>query len=134
MRLLVSSAIIVTVVLITFIISVPRTNDDAVTSTILSETKSVPTIILNDSFKKGVHTISGFIEAPNACATVSTSATLTGNDSSEDGILVTILMQTDSEICLQIPTRISFQTTIEASNNLPISATVNGFAALISSS
>jgi hypothetical protein len=35
-------------------------------------------------------------------------------------------MPSDSGICLQVPTRISFHTTVSAPANLPISATVNG--------
>lgn len=134
MRLLVSSAIIVVAIVIIFIISVPRTSDVEVISMVLPETETAPTVILRDSFKRGIHTISGSVEAPNACALVSASAELIGDAQNGEGILVNISMQTDSEICLQIPTRISFETTIEAPNNLPISATVNGSLALISSS
>ncbi|MDP1707247.1 MAG: hypothetical protein Q8L30_01720 [bacterium] len=134
MRLLVSSAIIVVAIVITFIISVPRTSDVEVTSMVLPETEIAPTVILRDSFKRGIHTISGSVEAPNVCALVSASAELIGDAQNEEGILVNISMQTDSEICLQIPANISFETTIEAPNNLPISATVNGSLALISSS
>ena len=93
-----------------------------------------PTVVLNNAFKKGLHTISGSIEAPNACSLVSASATVVENASGTQSILVAISLQKDEGICLQVPTRINFKTTISAPANLPITATVNGFPADITSS
>jgi len=128
-RLWISAGIIAFVILVVFALSVPHTRDVEVDSIPLSETENVSSVTLRDSFKKGVHTISGSIEAPNACTSINASATLVGNVSSKESILVTISMPSDSGICLQVPTRISFQTTVSAPANLPISATVNGFLA-----
>ena len=134
MRLWASAAIIAIIILVTFAISVPRTRDIEVKLSLPVATTSVPSVILRDAFKKGVHTISGSIEALNACTSVSASATLVGNASSTQNILVAISMEPDSGVCLQVPARISFQATISAPVNLPITATVNDAAANITSS
>lgn len=130
MRLWISAAIIAFIVLITFALSVPHTREAEVTSVLLSEPEEVPSVSLRDSFKKGVHTISGSVEAPNACASVSSSATLVGDASGGgEGILVAVSVSSDSGVCLQIPAQIDFKTTISAPANLPITATVNGVPA-----
>ena len=133
-RLWVSAAIITFVVLIVFALSVPHTRDSRVEAPLSPATTSVPAVILRDVFKKGVHTISGSIEAPNACTFVSASATLVGNASSTENILVAISLSLDSGVCLQIPTRVSFQTTLVAPASLPIVVTVNGSPATMTPS
>lgn len=125
-RLWVSAAIIAFVILIAFVLSVPHTRNVGEKFSPLIETASVPSVTLHDSFKKGLHTISGSLVAPNACAPVSASATLAGNASSTQSILIAISLQTDSGVCLQMPTQMNFQTTISAPASLPIMATVNG--------
>jgi len=141
MRLWASAAIIVVVILVTFALSVPHTRDVAEKMVSPEATASVPAITLRDSFKKGVHTISGSVEAPNACAVVSAVASVIGNASTTEGlpampahagqagILVAITTETDSGICLQVPTLIRFETTITAPSALPISVTMNGLYA-----
>jgi len=126
MRLWVSAAIIAFIILVAFALSVPHTRDVKVDVELQLETENIPSVVLRDSFKKGVHTISGSIEAPNACTSVNASATLVGDVSSKESILVIISMPSDSGVCLQAPTRTSFQTTISAPANLPISVMVNG--------
>lgn len=128
-RLWISAAIIAFVILITFALSVPHTRDLEIKPPLSIVTTSVPTVALHDSFKKGLHTISGSLETPNACTPISASTTLVGDATSRQSILVTISTPNDSGICLQVPTRTSFQTTIQAPSNLPITATVNGFEA-----
>ena len=132
MRLWVAAAIIAFVVLITFMLSVPHTRDLGVKSPLSSETVSVPVVTLRDVFKKGLHTITGSVEASNACATASAEANMMSDASSTQSILVAISMHTDIGTCLQLPTPISFQTTITAPAHLPIIATVNGTAATVS--
>lgn len=126
MRLWISAAIIASIVLIIFALSVPHTRDVGTSQAILTETEKAPSVSLRDSFKKGVHTISGSVEAPNACATVNATASLEGDASAGENILVSVSMSSDSGICLQIPTRTSFQTTVSAPVGLSISVTVNG--------
>ncbi len=132
MRLWISAAIIAFIVLIIFALSVPHTRDVGTKKALLTETEKVPPVSLRDSFKKGVHTISGYVEAPNACALANASAILINDVSNNEslpaqaGILVAISMSSDSGICLQVPSRAGFQTTVSAPAGLPISATVNG--------
>lgn len=133
-RLWISAVIIASVILIAFALSVPHTRDVGVKSPLPSAMTSVPIVTLHDSFKKGVHTITGSLEAPNACTPVSTSATLVGNASGRESILVTISMPSDSGLCLQMPTRVDFKTTVSAPVNLPITATVNGSVATTTNS
>lgn len=129
MRLWISAAIIASIVLIIFALSVPHTRDVGTNQALLTETKKVPSVSLRDSFKKGVHTISGTVEAPNACASVDATAELYGDTSGEENIIVSVSMSSDSGTCLQLPTRIDFKTTISAPANLPLAATVNGVPA-----
>ena len=125
-RLWVSAAIIAFVILVAFVISVPHTRNVGEKFSPPVATTSVPSVTLHDSFKKGVHTISGSIKTPNACTPVSALATLIGDASSRQSILVAISTPKDSGICLQVPTNTNFQTTVSAPASLPITATVNG--------
>jgi hypothetical protein len=125
MRLWVSAAIIACIILIVFALSVPHTRDVEVKSA-ASTTTNVSVVTVHDIFKKGVHTISGSIDVSNACTPVSASATLVGTASSTESILVAITLQVDPGICLQVPTSVSFRTTLTAPARLPIDVTVNG--------
>ncbi|NNM84077.1 hypothetical protein HKL94_02595 [Candidatus Parcubacteria bacterium] len=124
-RLWLSALIIALVVLVAFMLSVPHASDVGVKPT-APTVASTPAVTVHDVYKKGLHTISGSVEAPNACALVSATATLIGNASSTQSILVAVTLQTDSGICLQVPTNANFQTTLAAPAKLPITATVNG--------
>ena len=126
MRLWASAAIIALVILVAFALSVPHTRNVGEKFSPPAETTSVPPVTLHDSFKKGVHTITGSVEAPNACAAVSVSAALAGSASSTQSIVVAISLQSDSGVCLQLPTQMNFQATLPAPASLPITVTVNG--------
>lgn len=128
-RLWIAAAIIAFIVIVSFALSVPHTRDVPLTTTLQTESTNTPVVTLHDSFKKGVHTITGSIEAPNACTVLDAEAKLLNGASSTDGILIEISMPEDSGICLQIPTRLNFSTTISAPANIPITATVNGLIA-----
>lgn len=125
-RLRVLAAIIASVILIGFFLSAPRARDGA-KPTVRNEEAGVPVVALRDSFKKGVHTITGSYTAPNACTTVSADASLSGDASST--ILVALSVPEDSSICLQVPTDESFSATVSAPAHLPIQVTVNGVLA-----
>jgi len=127
-RLWVSAGIIAFVVLVVFAFSAPHTRDLGVKPS-SSATESVPTVALHDSFKKGLHTITGSLSATNACAVVSASATLGSSASGTQNILIAVSLQSDSGICLQVPTRMDFKTMVSAPANVPITATVNGSSA-----
>jgi len=126
-RLLFAAAIIGLLLIIGFVLSVPHTSEVTETFSAQHDTL-VPSVDLHDSFKKGVHTITGSLEVPNACASVTADATLV-DASNTQNILVTLSLVPDSEMCLEIPTDVRFSTTITAPANLPIQATVNGSVA-----
>lgn len=131
-RLWLSASIIALVIIIGFVISVPHTRDVPGARALNVTTPGVPEVALRDVFKKGVHTISGSVEAPDACSTVSAEASLTGDASSTQSILVAVSIATDAGICLELPTRETFQTTLAAPAQLPLFVTVNGVTATTS--
>lgn len=133
-RLWVLTAIIASAILISFALSVPHTRD--INNPVQTSVETVvPSVTLHDSFKKGVHTITGSLTVPNACATVTAQASLVNNGaSSTDSIVVDLSLPKDFGICLQVPTRITFTTTISAPIGLPIQATVDGVVATTTAS
>lgn len=133
-RLWVAAAIIAIVIIVGFVLSVPHTRDIGTVGSLQNVATSAPIVSLHDSFKKGVHTITGSIEAPNACASVSAQASLVGDAANASGILVALSLEKDSGVCLQVSTPINFTATISAPARLPITATVNGEAATTTSS
>lgn len=128
-RLLVAAAIIAFVVFGGFVLSVPHTRDVGKIASSAESIASVPAVSLHDSFKKGLHTITGSLIVANACTSVTARATLSGSASSTSAILIELSMPEDSGICLQTPTQVNFTTTLAAPAHLPITATVNGEAA-----
>ncbi len=127
-RLWVVATIIAVVVLTGFVLSVPHTKD-VDTVSLQSAAQFVPEISIRDSFKKGLHTITGSFVAPNACVSPTVRTSMTTVEPDTESILVELSFPEDSGVCLQMPTRVSFSDTIRASANLPIIATVNGIAA-----
>ncbi len=129
-RLWVAAAIIALVVVAGFVLSVPHTRDIMVTPITQTTPASVPVVTLQSTFKKNLYTITGSIEAPDACTIVTAGATVTGTASSTQNILVAISMPSDTGgVCLQLPTLMSFKTTVTASAGLPLTASVNGVIA-----
>lgn len=124
-RLWLAAAIIALALLIGFAISVPHTARDTRQAD-ASEAAKVPAVTLHDSYKKGTHTITGTVMAPNACSSASAQAFPTGDASDPSGIQVAVVLTTDTGICLQVPTRTAFSATVSAPGELPLSATVNG--------
>ncbi len=132
-RLWVAATIIALIVLGSFVLSVPHTRDIEQTP-VLKSVARTPSVTVRDLFKKGMHTIAGSVEVPNACTTVSAEASIaSGEASSTESILVALTIPADEGICLQVPTHVAFQTTIAASTGLPIVVTVNGVTATTSS-
>ncbi|MFA6519398.1 MAG: hypothetical protein WCT41_01070 [Candidatus Paceibacterota bacterium] len=127
-RLWIAAAIIAVAIFIGFVLSVPHTRDVGDSKFSQNAAPSVPSVSLRDSFKKGVHTITGSVEAPNACASASAKASLAG-EGSESAILVALTLKDDGGVCLQVPTRVTFSVTISAPVDLAIIATVNGESA-----
>ena len=130
-RFWIAASIIAVIIVVGFIFSVPHTHDVVQTATV-QEGSEVPSVTVHDSFKKGVHTITGSFDVPNECTTVSAGAVTSGSASSTEHILVKISMSSNVGVCLQLPSRVTFSTTISAPPNLPLSATINGHEATTS--
>jgi len=124
-RLWLAASILAGIILVIFFLSVPHTRDIPQAAT-TSEATPVPTkVSVHDVYKKGTHTLTGTVQAPNPCTTLSATAT-TVVAASTSSILVTISMPEDAGICLQQITQLPFSTTVAAPANVPVSVTVNG--------
>ena len=128
-RLWILATIIACIILVGFVLSVPHTTRDTAPK-VQTEEAVVPTVGIRDSYKKGVHTITGSIEAPNVCTTLDVSVTPQG-DGGVDGILIALSMPEDTGICLERPTDLSFSEKVTAPADVPITVTVNGTAATV---
>ena len=129
MHLWTASGIMILVIIVLSALSVPHVREvpAAVSNSVPALTP--PTVTLHDAYRKGVHTFAGTITAPDACASITAEASLSGDPTTSQGIILALTMLDDSGVCLQIPTRINFQTTFTAPANLPLTITVNGKAA-----
>ena len=128
-RLWIAAAIIALVVIGSFILFVPHVREVAQAPTLDTPAQPVPPVTLKDVFKKGVHTISGAVETPNACATLVAEATSTVSASGENRIQIVLKIFPDMGVCLQLPAIKNFSTTIAAPAHTPITVMVNGAAA-----
>lgn len=123
-RLYIAAAIVAVLVLISFLISVPRAEDGAEVAR-TEETSTVPSeISLSSVYNKGAYTISGAVLAPDACTSATTEARLVGDPAT--GIEVAITLSESDDVCLEIPTMTRFSLSLTAPAELPIAATVNG--------
>lgn len=125
-RLWAAAGIIAAVVIVGFILSMPRNSDGVASEGGDMATSSMPVVKVRDAYSKGVHTITGSILAPNACATVAASATLEGDASNTARILLSISLPIDTGICLQVPTNIPFETKVSGPASVPITVILNG--------
>ncbi len=123
-RLWVVAAIIAAFILVGFVFSVPRVQDLPLPMLAAEAVAEAPSVVLHDAFKKGVHTITASLLAPNACAIVTASTTLQA-----ENILVALEVATDTGVCLEMPTLMKVSTIITAPADTPISASVNGVMA-----
>lgn len=128
-RLWSAAAIIAVVVFIGFVLSVPHTKELPTEKLASDAQTNVPEITLSDSFRKGVHSFTGSVLAPDACTQVQVAASLEGDASSSQRILIALAMPEASGVCLQVPTRVPFNATLAAPQGLPISLTLNGVLA-----
>lgn len=129
-RLWVLATIIALAIILGFFVSVPHTQDVAKAPAEI-EIQTSPAVSITDSFKKGVHTITGSLIVPNACTAVTARAAQVDSASSTSDILVELSFPEDAGICLQLQTRATFSVKVDAPARLPISVTVNGVAASI---
>ena len=128
-RLRVAATIIGGLILISFVLSVPHAREVSPVAVPEGAATSTPTVALHDAFRRGVHTITGSVTAPDPCVALSAQAVPMGDASSTTGILVEVTLPQDSGVCLQMDSTLTFSTTITAPADLPLSATVNGVAA-----
>lgn len=110
-----------------FFLSVPRVRDvdDAESSVSSVLASTTPLVSLHTSFKKGVHTITGSVWAPNACTSATVEATLTETSR----ILLDVSMPEDTGLCLEVPTEVPFSTSVTAPEEALVDVRVNGVVA-----
>ena len=129
MRLWTAATIIAVFIFVGFVLSVPRASDGPIVPLPEEVEAPTPSVTVHDVFKKGIHTITASLLAPNACATVTASSTLQSTASSTESMLIAIELAIDTGVCLQMPTLIKVSTTVTAPSNIPITASVNGVMA-----
>jgi hypothetical protein len=129
-RLWLSASIIALIILVGFILSVPHTRDLPRPSISPDTEAVVPKVTVRDVYKKGVHTLTGSVEAPNPCTTLSVSASV-ATSSGTEAILLAISLPQDTGVCLQNAVMLPFSTTVTASLNVPVKATVNDVSAVV---
>ncbi len=117
------------VIVIGFLLSVPRVSEAPNAADLQTRGATIPPVTLRDTFKKGVHTLSGSVLAPNACTEVSASATLLSDASSTPGIALALTTSAGDGVCLQLPTAVPFSTSISGVAGVPVVVTVNGSVA-----
>lgn len=128
-RLWIAATIIASVIVAGFLFSVPHTSNVALSEEPEAASPAAPSVALRDVFKKGVHTITGSVEVPDACATASVQALLEGDTPETRRIVVAVSLEESEGVCLELPTRADFSATLAAPAGVPLTATVNGAAA-----
>jgi hypothetical protein len=121
--------IIACVILASFVLSAPHTRDIVEESPALIATTTVQSsVAIRDVFKKGTHTITGSLSAPNLCTSLTATTTLV-----DKRIQVNISMPEDVGVCLQEISMLKFSTSVVAPVNTPIDVLVNGVTATTTS-
>ena len=124
-RFWVAATIIAAIVIIGFIASVPHTRDVPHEESPAPEPVA-PAVTLRDSFKKGLHSFTGSVMAPDACSMVTASSSLEGDASTTELVVITLSIPADTGVCLQLPTELGFSTTIAAPSGTSVRVMVNG--------
>lgn len=129
-RLWAAAGVLALCIVLVFFLSAPHAREVPATDDAASVAATTsPIVALHDSYAKGTHTYSGTVLAPDACASASASATLSGDASSTQTAVLNITLTSTSGVCLQLPTPISFSTTLLAPREASTTVTVNGTAA-----
>src|SRR3989344_7409743 len=128
------AVIIAFAIIVSFVFSVPHTRDVGEVATQNIATASIPLVTLRDTFKKGLHTITGSITVPDACTTVSAEAITASSTDEGDSIHLMLSISEHTGVCLELPTTMLFHASVRASTGLPIIVTVNGVMASTSPS
>jgi hypothetical protein len=121
------SALVVIIVLV-FMFSIPstRTPDQSI-STALEVSKAPPIVEMHTAYKNGTHTMTGSLEVPNPCSTVSAESTLENTYPQKILVLLTTLV--DEGTCLQEETAMPFSVAQAAPEETPVRVLVNGIEA-----
>lgn len=128
----IAAGIIAVIVIGGFFLSVPHTTE-LKEAALMAPAPAAPEVSLHDSYKKGVHTITGSLMAPDACGQLSAAASL-GGASTSPSISVALSLADQSGVCLEVPTPMPFRLTVSAPASAPIDVTVNGETASTTSS
>jgi hypothetical protein len=131
MRLWAAALILAALIIVGFVLSVPHAREVREAGGELGAS-TTPLVSLHDVYKKGVHTITGSVMAPDACTQVSVEATL--SDLSSSTILLALTMPPDEGPCLTIPTPTPFTTSLTAPRDALVEVRVNGLIASSTSS
>ncbi len=123
-------------ILVIFFLSVPHAQEvaDQTGKGAASNAPTIPVVTLSDSYAKGVHTYSGTFLAPNACTTLSADAVVGGDASGTPTVSLSLTYPADAGVCLQLPTKTPFLTTLEAPQDATVTVDVNGVLASTSDS
>ncbi len=133
-RLLAASAIIAVAIIIGFALSIPHARDGGVAVLPAGAPTTTPVVAYRDAYRRGIHTITGSVLAPNSCTLVTATATPITTGSSTSAIRLTLSMPADQGVCLQLPSTVTFSVQVKAPQNAPITATINGALASTSTS
>lgn len=129
-RLLSAAGVIMIGILIIFFLSVPHAQEVATQSkTSTARATTTPVVTLSDAFANGTHTYSGTLVAPNACTTLSATALVSGDASSTPSVSLSLTYPADTGVCLELPTKTPFLTTLEAPKDATVTVSVNGVLA-----
>ena len=127
-RLWIVSALIACLIVASFLVSILRAQRaEAPGASVLPIAETAQSAVsIKDTFKKGVHTISGSLVVPDACTTPIVDVVVGGDSSDPQSIIVDLAYPEDTGVCLQMPTSVSFSTNVTAPEGLPILVMVNG--------
>jgi len=132
-RLWVAALIIAVAVIVGFALSVPRAREIPEPSGSATTASLTSVVTLHDSFEKGVHSITGSLVAPDVCASLTARASVEGPSAQAgERIILALTMSEDSQLCLQLPTKLTFSVSVEALADAPIDVSVNGVSATTS--
>ena len=130
-RLWIVASILASLIIVDFIFSVPHTKDIPAANTAATTSASITesVVAVRDVYKKGVHTISGFLDVPTPCTGVQAAASLSDATGTPQRILLALTVSEAVGICLQQTTGVSFSATLTAPAGLPLDAIIDGKSA-----
>jgi hypothetical protein len=125
-RLVFAVFFFVVLVIVGYAFFVPHTTKDEVPPPVESEPQPAPLVTLSSSFRRGVHTFEGTVEAPTPCTTVGVETTVASSTPSR--ITLSLTLAPDEGVCIQVVRALPFEATAEAPEDAFVELTVNGVA------